>query len=39
VPRRPLDGLIHDLYYLEGDPPSCCRRRPRRCSPWSLIRV
>ena len=21
VPRPPLDGLIYDLYYLEGDPP------------------
>lgn len=21
VPRPPLDGLIYDLYYLEGEPP------------------
>jgi len=23
VPRAPLDGLIDDLYYLEGAPPYC----------------
>src|SRR5262245_29258155 len=21
VPRAPLDGLIHDIYYLQGTPP------------------
>jgi dihydrofolate reductase/AraC-like DNA-binding protein len=30
APRAPLDGLIHDLYYLEGAPPYSRLMLPRR---------
>ncbi len=33
VPRPPLDGLIDDLYYLEGAPPYARLPPP---SPWAF---
>ena len=37
VPRPPLDGLIDDLYYLEGTPPYARLTLPP--APGALLRV
>jgi hypothetical protein len=35
VPGPPLDGLIHDLYYLEGSPPYSRLMLPAAPAPCS----
>lgn len=39
VPRPPLDGLIHDLYYLEGDPPYTRLMLPAAPAPLLIVNL
>jgi hypothetical protein len=39
VPRPPLDGLIHDLYYLEGDPPYSRLMLPAAPAPLLIVNL
>ena len=39
MPRPPLDGLIHDLYYLEGAPPYSRLMLPAAPAPLLIVNL
>ena len=39
MPRPPLDGLIDDLYYLEGVPPSSRLLLPAAPAPLLIVNL
>jgi len=39
VPRPALDGLIHDLYYLEGAPPYSRLMLPAAPAPLLIVNL
>ncbi|GIE29759.1 putative AraC-family regulatory protein [Actinoplanes italicus] len=39
VPRPPLDGLIDDLYYLEGTPPYARLMLPASPAAWLIVNL
>src|SRR5919107_1489946 len=39
VPRPPLDGLIDDLYYLEGTPPYPRLTLPPSPAAWLIVNL